>query len=195
MSIEAQAALAEEFVRGVVERFGLAATVSSTIDDEHIKVSVDGDGVGYLIGPRGATIDALQELTRTIVQRRSEDAGGRVNVDVGGYRARRAAALAQFAQKVATEVIESGVPQALEPMNPADRKVVHDAVHELDGVTTSSEGDEPRRYVVIRPAGEEPATSASGSDEADATDEDDEATDEDLGADEELGETEQPEAS
>lgn len=174
MSIEGQAALAEEFVRGVVAGFGISATVSSTLEDEHIKVSVEGDGVGYLIGPRGSTIDALQELTRTVVQRRGEDASSRVHVDVGGYRARRAAALAAFAQKVAREVLESGEAQSLEPMNPADRKVVHDAVHEVEGVITSSEGEEPRRYVVIRPApgakGEEVADGAvpsSGGSDAD----------------------------
>lgn len=174
MSIEGQAALAEEFVRGVVAGFGISATVSSTLEDEHIKVSVEGDGVGYLIGPRGSTIDALQELTRTVVQRRGEDASSRVHVDVGGYRARRAAALAAFAQKVAREVLESGEAQSLEPMNPADRKVVHDAVHEVAGVITSSEGEEPRRYVVIRPApgakGEEVAEGAvpsSGGSDAD----------------------------
>lgn len=163
MTIEAQAALAEEFVRGVVRCFGIDATVSSTIDEEHIRVSVDGDAVGYLIGHQGSTIDALQELTRTVVQRRSEEGGGRVNVDVGGYRARRAAALAQFAQKVAHEVIEAGEPQALEPMNAADRKVVHDAVNALDGVSTSSEGDDPHRYVVIHPT---PGRAREGSGEA-----------------------------
>ncbi len=182
MSIETQAALAEEFVRGVVERFGLEATVSSTIDDEHIRVSVVGGNVGLLIGPRGSTIDALQELARTVVQRRSEDSGGRINVDVGGYRARRALALAQFARKVAREVLESGVAQALEPMNAADRKVVHDAVNELEGVATSSEGDDPGRYVVIRlAAGRASEADASSSGrtvtEIDASDEDDDASD------------------
>lgn len=161
MSIEAQAALAEDFVRGVVRCFGIDATVSSRIEEEHIKVSVDGDAVGYLIGPRGSTIEALQELTRTVVQRRSEEGGGRVNVDVGGYRARRALALAQFAQKIAQEVVETGQPQALEPMNAADRKVVHDAVNALDGVSTTSEGDDPRRYVVIRPSSGEGAAAAA----------------------------------
>jgi spoIIIJ-associated protein len=170
MSIEAQATLAEEFVRGVVSSFRLDATVSSTIEDDYIRVAVDGESVGYLIGPKGATIDALQELTRTVVQRRSDDAGGRINVDVGGYRARRAAALAQFAEKVAREVVEGGLPQALEPMSPADRKVVHDALNEVEGVTTSSEGEEPRRYVVIHPS----AAPSSSEEEHTAGDDNDE---------------------
>lgn len=151
MSIESQAELAEEFVRGVVESFGFEADLSKTLEDETVRIDVNGDNLGLLIGPRGATVDALQELTRTAVQRRGEDMSVRLVVDVGGYRVRRAAALQQFARRVATEVIESGEPQALDPMSAADRKIVHDTVNELGTVHTTSEGQEPRRYVVIHP--------------------------------------------
>jgi spoIIIJ-associated protein len=75
-----------------------------------------------------------------------------VHVDVGGYRERRREALAEFARRIAAEVQNEGVERALEPMSPPDRKVVHDTVAEIDGVTTSSEGEESRRHVVIRPA-------------------------------------------
>jgi spoIIIJ-associated protein len=75
-----------------------------------------------------------------------------VRIDVAGYRERRREALGRFAQQVASEVLASGVPKALEPMHPADRKVVHDVVNELDGVSTTSEGEEPRRRVVIMPS-------------------------------------------
>lgn len=152
MSIESQAELATEFVRGVVDRFGLEAELSSAVDDETVRVDVSGENLGLLIGPRGATVDALQELTRTAVQRRGEDAGVRIVVDVGGYRVRRAAALQQFARRVAAEVAEAGVPQALEPMSASDRKIVHDTVNEMPGVRTTSEGEDPRRYVVIHPS-------------------------------------------
>ncbi|MGH9293909.1 MAG: RNA-binding cell elongation regulator Jag/EloR [Acidimicrobiales bacterium] len=152
MSVESQAQLAEEFVRGVVDRFGLSAQVASTVVDETIRVTVDGEGIGLLIGPRGSTVDALQELTRTVVQRGSAEHGNRINVDVGGFRSRRAEALTQFARKVAAEVASTASAQALEPMSAVDRKVVHDAVHDLEDVSTTSEGEEPRRYVVIRPA-------------------------------------------
>lgn len=151
MSIEAQAEMAEEFVRGVVERFGITATTTSRIEEDTIEISVEGDGLGYLIGSRGSTVDALQELTRTVVQRRSDEHGNRIHVDVGGYRARRTAALQDFARRVAAEVIESGEPQALDPMSASDRKVVHDAINEMTGVATASAGEEPRRYVVVRP--------------------------------------------
>ena len=75
----------------------------------------------------------------------------RLRVDVGGYRERRREALAKFATKVAAQVVDSGEPASLEPMSAADRKVVHDAVNDIDGVQTSSEGEDPRRRVVISP--------------------------------------------
>jgi len=78
---------------------------------------------------------------------------GRVRIDIGGYRERRKEALARFATQVAADVAESGVAKALEPMHPADRKVVHDTVNEIEGVATTSEGEEPRRRVVILPVG------------------------------------------
>lgn len=153
MSIEAQAELAQQFVRGVVERFGLEASTNVEVFEDTVRVDVAGDNLGLLIGPRGATADALQELTRTAVQHRSDEHSGvRIVVDVGGYRLRRAAALQQFARRLADEVLETGEARALDPMNPADRKVVHDAVNEIDGVRTTSEGEEPRRYVVILPS-------------------------------------------
>jgi spoIIIJ-associated protein len=163
MSIEAQAELAEKFVQGVLGSFGLDATTTVQLSEETIRIDVVGENLGLLIGPRGTTADALQELTRTAVQRRAEEHGGvRIVVDVGGYRLRRAAALQQFTRRVANEVIESGEAQALDPMNPADRKIVHDTVNEIEGVRTVSEGDEPRRYVVIMPV----QSSSHGSGEA-----------------------------
>lgn len=177
MSIEAQAELAELFVRGVVDGFGFDATVESTISDDVIQVRVAGDGLGLLVGPRGVTVDALQELTRTAVQHRSDEHAGRIHVDVAGYRARRTAALQEFARRVAAEVAASGQAQALEPMNAVDRKAVHDAIGEVAGVVTGSEGEDPRRYVMIRPA----AGATSLVDEADAGDPaDDEDDDEDT---------------
>jgi spoIIIJ-associated protein len=173
MSIEAQAELAETFVRGVVHGFGVDATVESSVEEDVIQVRVVGEGLGLLVGPRGVTVDALQELTRTAVQHRSDDHAGRIHVDVAGYRARRAAALQDFARRVAGEVVSSGQSQALEPMNAVDRKAVHDAVGEVAGAATSSEGEDPRRYVVIRPAAAAPQVAVS--DEADETDEDDDA--------------------
>jgi spoIIIJ-associated protein len=117
-----------------------------------------------LVGPKGATVEALQELTRTVVQRHTEEHTSRIVVDVGGYRERRAAALRQFVLEAAADVLRTGVSEALEPMSPSDRKVVHDTVNDLEGLETTSEGLEPRRYVIIRPASapsvEEPSISS-----------------------------------
>jgi spoIIIJ-associated protein len=162
MSVEEQAQLAERFVTGVVECFGLGGTTTVTIDEPMVEVAVEGDGLGILIGPHGATLAALQDLTRTVVQRRGVDHGTRIVVDVSGYRAKRAAALAEFTRSVATEVLSSGRPHSLEPMSASDRKIVHDTVNDIDGVATSSQGEEEHRHVVIHPA----STSAAPSESA-----------------------------
>jgi len=172
MSIETQQELAGGFVREVVARFGISATTKvSRTEDDGIHVSVDGDNLGLLVGPKGVTIEALQELTRTVVQRHTDEHTSRIVVDVGGYRERRAAALRQFAAEAAADVLRTGVPEALEPMSPSDRKVVHDAVNELEGLETTSEGVEPRRYVVIRPASPSPATESLAEAEGDRSEE------------------------
>jgi spoIIIJ-associated protein len=146
-----QVELAETFTRGLVERFGLNASVTAEADgDDDVKVEVTGSDLGLLIGPRAATLDAIQELVRTALQRRIGGHGARVHVDVGGYRARRHEALAVFVREAAERALESGRDQVFEPMSPGDRKVVHDTVNEIEGVATVSEGEEPRRRVVIR---------------------------------------------
>jgi spoIIIJ-associated protein len=151
--VEEQANEAEAFTRGLIEAFGAPATVATHIDEEGgVLVDVTGTDLGLLVGPRGATLQAIEELVRTVVQRRTEGHGTRINVDVAGYRARRREALGQFTEELAEKVRESGQDQALEPMPASDRKVVHDTVAALDGVTTVSEGEEPRRRVVVRPA-------------------------------------------
>ncbi|HEX6311964.1 MAG TPA: RNA-binding cell elongation regulator Jag/EloR [Acidimicrobiia bacterium] len=151
--IEEQAETAETFTRGLVEAFGADAAVETRVDDEDtVVVEVTGDNLGLLVGPRGATLAAMEELVRTVVQRHTGGHGARINVDVGGYRAKRRQALTDFSRELAEKVLETGDEQALEPMSAADRKVVHDAIAEVDGVTTGSEGEEPRRRVVIRRA-------------------------------------------
>ncbi|HVX19177.1 MAG TPA: RNA-binding cell elongation regulator Jag/EloR [Acidimicrobiales bacterium] len=153
LTVAEEGKLVSDFLEGLVDAFDLdAEVVTSPIDDETVQVDVQGDELGILVGPRGRTLGAVQELSRTILQR-SAGGGfrGRVRVDVAGYRAKRHEALARFATKVAADVVDSGKATALEPMNPPDRKVVHDTVNEIEGVTTSSQGEEPRRYVVISP--------------------------------------------
>jgi spoIIIJ-associated protein len=150
--VERQAETAVEFTAGLVEAFGARATVSDEIEDGAITVRIDGAELGLLVGPRGATLHAIEELVRAVVQRETGGHGARIHVDVAGYRAKRRAALEEFTRGLAAQVRETGEAQALESMNAPDRKIVHDTVAELDGLETTSEGEEPRRYVVIRPA-------------------------------------------
>lgn len=142
------------FVEGLVEAFGAEASVEVDVseEDDAIELRVEGDDLGLLVGPRGATLTAIQELTRTAVaQQHSGRLEGRLRVDVAGYRARRKDALIRFAGQVAEKVKDTGSKVAMEPMSPPDRKIVHDAINEIDGVRTSSEGEDRRRHVVIHP--------------------------------------------
>lgn len=146
-----QADVADEFMRGLVAAFGLPGEVSVRIDEDVVLVDVEGDDLGLLVGPKGATLRAIEDLVRTVVQRRTDGHGARIHVDVAGYQAKRRAALAKFASDLANRVLEGGQELALEPMPAADRKVVHDTIADISGVTTISEGEEPRRRVVLRP--------------------------------------------
>jgi spoIIIJ-associated protein len=151
--LDEQGEVGQAFLRQLVDEFGLAAEVTITHpNDETVDLHVDGSDLGLLIGPKGATLLAIQDLTRTVVHHRTGANNGRLHVDVGGYRQRRAEALARFAVQVATTVRQSGVRTALEPMSAADRKVVHDAITEVDGVSTISEGEDPNRRVIVLPA-------------------------------------------
>jgi spoIIIJ-associated protein len=149
-----QGEIAKGFVVGLLDRLDLDGDVTvEPVDDDTIEVAVTGGELGMLIGPKGAALAALQDLTRTVVQRRTGARNGWIVVDVSGYRRKRREALEKFTRGVADEVRGSGTRQALEPMTAADRKIVHDTVNDIDGVTTTSEGEEPRRRVVLLPEG------------------------------------------
>jgi spoIIIJ-associated protein len=153
VTVEQQADLMEEFLSGLLGAFGVEGSIERTVvDEETIEVQIAGGDLGLLIGPKGQTLLAVQDLARTFVQRKATGLHhGRVRIDVGGYRQRRREALQRFARQVATEVSASGMQKALEPMAAGDRKVVHDEVNLIEGVRTISEGEDPRRRVVIIP--------------------------------------------
>jgi spoIIIJ-associated protein len=152
VSLDEQGRVAEEFLLGLVREFGVSADiVTSQPDDETVDLALTGNDLGMLIGPKGATLLAIQDLTRTVVQRKTGASNGRIHVDVSGYRQKRSEALSRFARQVAEEVRRSGTRKALEPMSAPDRKVVHDALTDVDGVTTASEGEDTARRVVILP--------------------------------------------
>jgi spoIIIJ-associated protein len=148
-SIEEQVSAGREFAVGLLDAFDAKGTVAVEPLDQEIEVRIDGDNLGLLVGPKGTTLAALEELLRGAVGHRGP---GRLHLDVAGYRAKRKAALADFARRVADDVRSSGAAKALEPMSAPDRKVVHDTVAELDGVSTISDGEDPRRRVIIQPA-------------------------------------------
>lgn len=143
-----QQATVEGFLSGLVEALGLEGDVRSSVEDGIIKAEVLGDQTEVLVGNKGSLIRSVQELARTVLQR-SYSRPARVMVDIAGYGARRREALGIYAGRLAESVIEDGNEVMLEPMNAADRKVVHDAVAAISGVRSYSEGEEPRRSVII----------------------------------------------
>lgn len=150
VSIEEQAGRAKEFLEGLLGAFGLEGEVIARVEDEILFIDVTGDQTEALVGPKGSIMQAIHELTRTVIQRKTYRAP-RMRLDINGYGERRRAALKIFAGQVAEKVLDGGGEIMLEPMNPADRKVLHDAVAEIEGVRSFSEGTDPRRSVVIAP--------------------------------------------
>jgi spoIIIJ-associated protein len=143
---------AVKFIVELVAAFGFHAATELIEDGDDLEIRVHGENLGVLVGPRGTTLQAVQDLARVASQRRLGDHDTRLRVDIGGYRERRKKALGRFAVEMADEVKQSGVARVLEPMSSADRKIVHDALSVIDGIGTRSEGDDPYRRVVITPA-------------------------------------------
>jgi len=150
MPVDEQRETLEAFVTGVATAFDPSAKVELVEEGTTLQAQVTGDDVGRLVGSKASTLQSLEELSRTAMHRAA--AGRRyhrIQVDVDSYRARRREALAKFATDLAESVAESGESKAMEPMGAADRKLIHDAVSEVPGVETVSEGRDPRRYIVI----------------------------------------------
>jgi spoIIIJ-associated protein len=151
-ALEEQADTAADFVEELLAKMGIDATAEPALVNDHMYVDIlgeDEDDMARLIGRHGATLDAIQELTRMVVGRRLDERC-RIMVDVEDYRKRREDRLVERAQQIARKVLETGREEALDPMNPYERKLVHDAVAEMGGLETSSRGEEPNRSVVIR---------------------------------------------
>jgi spoIIIJ-associated protein len=163
--------VATTFLQGLVTAAGLKGSVSSKVEGENIDIDVLGDDLNFLVGTKGATLLALQDLTRVVSQRRLGDHETRLRVDVAGYREKRREALSRFALKVAADVKTSGQARALEPMNSSDRKIVHDALVDSEGIATRSEGTDPFRRVVVTLASTlESSVEFDDTDESDDTD-------------------------
>jgi spoIIIJ-associated protein len=148
MTLEEQATVTREFLEGLVDAFGLEGTVTTVIEDDVIIADVSGDQTEAMVGVRGAVRSAIHELTRTVLQRYSKDTA-RIRLDIAGYAERRRKALSIYAEQLIEQLAEEGGEIMLEPMSPADRKVIHDAAAGHDNVTSYSEGEPPRRFVVL----------------------------------------------
>lgn len=152
--LDDQADVAAEFLEGVLERMGVAADVGPALEDGTMYVDVvgrdeDDEDLGLLIGRHGQTLEALQELARVVVVQRT-GLRARIVVDVEEYRRRQRSRLAARAREIARRVARSGLEEELEPMNAFDRKVVHDAVAEVEGALSASRGEGHDRHVVVQ---------------------------------------------
>ena len=155
--IDEEADIAADFIEDLLAKMGIDATVELNLEDGTMYVDILGSGpedddMALLIGRHGQTLESLQELTRHVVMRRT-GLRCRVTVDVEDYKKRQRDRLASRAREIARRVAKTGREEELDPMNPYERKIVHDAVAEVGGVESSSRGEEPERRVVIRPRG------------------------------------------
>lgn len=148
MSIDEQAQAVERFLTGLLGAFGLEGAVETRVEEDVIIADVAGEQTQALVGPRGATLEAIHEVCRTVLQKHARDTA-RLRLDIAGYAERRRQALTIYAGQLIDQVVAEGGEIMLEPMSASDRKVIHDAVAARDGVRSFSEGEPPRRYVVI----------------------------------------------
>ena len=152
--LEEQGEIAADFLDGLLSRMGLTAGVELNFEDGTMYVDIlgtdpDDEDMGLLIGRHGQTLEALQELTRTAVIHRT-GLRSRVVVDVEDYKKRQRDRLEARAREIAKRVARTGQEEELEPMNPYERKLVHDVVAAVEGATSSSRGEDPERFVVIQ---------------------------------------------
>jgi spoIIIJ-associated protein len=152
--LEEQGEIAADFLEGLLSRMGLTAGVELNFEDGTMYVDIlgtdpDDENMGLLIGRHGQTLEALQELTRMAVIHRT-GLRSRVVVDVEDYKKRQRDRLEARAREIAKRVARSGQEEELEPMNPYERKLVHDVVAAVEGATSSSRGEDPERFVVIQ---------------------------------------------
>ncbi len=155
-TIEAKETPATAYLKSILEGMdftGVSVTAKETDEDIYFEIVCEED-YGNIIGRRGETLDALQYLTRLFVNR-SENNNKRVALNVGDYRSRREETLKALAKRQANRVLKYSRSTALEPMNPYERRIIHTAIQEIEGVTSHSVGEGDRRRVVITPEGGE----------------------------------------
>ena len=155
IDLEEQSNIARKFLEGLVDAYGLEGTVEATVDDDVIVAEVNGEQTEALVGVKGSTRSAIHELTRTVLQRYSQDTA-RLRLDIAGYAERRRQALTTYANQLIDQLLVDGGEIMLEAMSAADRKVIHDAGSAREGITSYSEGEAPRRFVVLAAEAKDP---------------------------------------
>ena len=141
--------IAGDYLEQLLDVLDFDGDIDLDVEGDRAIVSIDGgDDLSKLVGRKGEVLDALQELTRLAVQQ-STGERSRLMLDIAGWRAGRRAELTEIGLAAAKRVLESGEPESLSPMTPFERKIVHDAIAKIDGVSSESEGAEPSRRVVV----------------------------------------------
>ena len=148
--LEAEGDIAADYLEELLDIADLDGDLDMDVEGDRAAVSIVGADLSQLVGRDGEVLEALQELTRLAVYRETGERS-RLMLDISGYRADKRTELEKLAEETAVRVKESGEPVSLDPMSPFERKVVHDAVAAA-GLTSESEGVEPRRFVVVLPA-------------------------------------------
>ena len=147
---------AAEYLKDVLRDMGAGEVeIAIKANDEGCVLTLQGDDVGFIIGRRGETLDALQYLTG-LVANRADNAYYRVTIAVGNYREKRDKTLAELARKVGSQAAKTGRKTSLEPMNPYERRIIHTTVQEIEGAMSWSVGTEPNRHVVVGPSEDNP---------------------------------------
>lgn len=146
---------AKNFISDILSAMGLDVKVTAVLEDDIVKVNLDGENMGIVIGKRGDTLDSLQYLTSLVVNRASEDYI-KISIDTENYREKRSEALEALAERLASKVARTGKKFTLEPMNPYERRIIHSSLQDNEDVTTFSVGQEPYRKVVIAPKNPKP---------------------------------------
>jgi spoIIIJ-associated protein len=150
-SLEEEGDIAADYIEGLLDIADLDGDIDMDVEGDRAVVSVVGATLDELVGDDGEVLEALQELTRLAVHRKT-GTRARLMLDVGGFRVRWRAELADLGRSVADEVARTGEPKKLRAMSPFERKIIHDAVA-VAGLRSESEGEEPNRRVVVFPAG------------------------------------------
>jgi spoIIIJ-associated protein len=146
--LEEEADAAADFLEGLLDALDLPGDLRIKVHPDHVELEVIEIGSGALIGRRGQTLEAIQELVRCSLQRQFQRRA-RVKIDAEGYRSRRLEKLIEKAEEAIDAVLDTGEAERLEPMDVFERKAIHQLVAEVDGLESRSQGREPARRVII----------------------------------------------